>query len=103
MRIVMASLSSLDAGTITNILLGVLTVLVIPLVNFVVSLLRTLLATLQDLEKSIGELQTKLGTINPPEGLLGDTASLKREVSRHRDWLIEINSALDHPIRIDRS
>lgn len=38
---------------------------------------------------SIKDLTRAMGTNDPPSGVLGDVAHLKREARRHRDWLIE--------------
>lgn len=66
---------------LTSVLLGILTILIIPLIKLLVS-------TLLDLRDTVDKLNLKMGNGNPPDGVLGDILYLKKEVSLHRDWLI---------------
>ena len=49
------------------------------------SVLIALRDDLRDMTKSVGHAV-------PPEGLVGDLVSVRQEVRKHRDWLIELQA-----------
>lgn len=80
---------------LTNLLLAVLTVMVVPVGRMIVKGAWSLIATIRELEGTLRSLQQVVGTVEPPSGMLGDISGLKRETRRHRDWLIASGAA--HP------
>lgn len=48
-----------------------------------------------NMRDNVVDLVRNMGKDDPPAGVLGDIAHLKREARRHRDWLIEAN--IIHP------
>lgn len=80
---------------LTAVILGVITLLVIPLSKL-------LGHTLFELRDAVRDLRRAVGTAEPPEGVLGDIGSIKREVRKHRNWIIELFVAANLPWK-DRS
>jgi hypothetical protein len=75
---------------IQDILFGLVTLVVLPL-------LKILVTTIVDLRDQVKELNFKMGSQSPPFGVLGEMQSLKDKILEHdktlvqyRDWLIQI-------------
>lgn len=68
---------------IGDIVMGVASLIVLPLV-------KSLSTSLMGLRDSVRDLVLTIGSTAPPTGLLGDVDKLKTEMREHRDWLIEI-------------
>jgi hypothetical protein len=75
---------------VSDVIFGILTIIVVPLFKLLVS-------TVVDLRDQVRELNYKMGSQQPPLGVLGEIQKLKDDVLEHekkliqyRDWLIKI-------------